>query len=47
MEYKLANYAKFSIPILRYCYTYIQRSPLYRFGDNEDRPLRLLLFDLK
>ena len=47
MEYKLANYAKFSIPILRYCYTYIQRSPLYRFGDNEDRPLSLLLFTPK
>lgn len=47
MEYKLANYAKFSIPILRYCYTYIQRSPLYRLGDNEDRLLRLLLFNPK
>ncbi len=47
MEYKLSNYAKFSIPILRYCYTYIQRSPLYRFGDNEDRPLSLLLFNPK
>lgn len=47
MEWKLANYAKFSIPILRYCYTYIQRSPLYRFGDNEDRPLSLLLFTPK
>ena len=47
MEYKLANYSKFLGPILRYCYTYIQRSLLFRFGDNEDRPLRLLLFTPK